>query len=72
MGVAPYVSKDQRAASRAAFARLAQIAAEVSRDHPGATILSAGMSEDLEEAVSAGATHLRVGSAVLGTRPPLG
>ena len=72
MGVAPYVSQDQRAASRAAFARLAEIAAAVSRDHPGATILSAGMSEDLEEAVSAGATHLRVGSAVLGTRPPLG
>jgi uncharacterized pyridoxal phosphate-containing UPF0001 family protein len=34
--------------------------------------MSAGMSEDLEEAVAAGATHLRVGSAVLGTRPPLG
>jgi uncharacterized pyridoxal phosphate-containing UPF0001 family protein len=30
------------------------------------------MSEDLEEAVVAGATHLRVGSAVLGTRPSLG
>jgi uncharacterized pyridoxal phosphate-containing UPF0001 family protein len=29
------------------------------------------MSGDLEEAVAAGATHLRVGSAVLGSRPPL-
>jgi hypothetical protein len=30
------------------------------------------MSEDLEAAVAAGATHLRVGSAILGSRPPLG
>jgi uncharacterized pyridoxal phosphate-containing UPF0001 family protein len=72
MGVAPLDPGDQRAASAAAFARLAAIAADLRRDHPAATILSAGMSEDLEEAVSAGATHLRVGSAVLGTRPPLG
>jgi uncharacterized pyridoxal phosphate-containing UPF0001 family protein len=27
------------------------------------------MSLDLEEAIAAGATHLRIGSAVLGTRP---
>jgi uncharacterized pyridoxal phosphate-containing UPF0001 family protein len=39
--------------------------------HPDATWLSAGMSGDLEQAVAAGATHLRVGSAVLGSRPPL-
>jgi uncharacterized pyridoxal phosphate-containing UPF0001 family protein len=72
MGVAPLDRADQRSASAAAFARLASIAADLRRDHPEATILSAGMSEDLEEAVHAGATHLRVGSAVLGTRPPLG
>jgi uncharacterized pyridoxal phosphate-containing UPF0001 family protein len=40
-------------------------------DHPGAWRISAGMSGDLEAAVRAGATHLRVGSAVLGSRPPL-
>ncbi|MGA1700862.1 MAG: YggS family pyridoxal phosphate-dependent enzyme, partial [Candidatus Nanopelagicales bacterium] len=72
MGVAPLDRDDQRAASAAAFARLAQISADLRRAHPEATLMSAGMSEDLEEAVAAGATHLRVGSAVLGTRPPLG
>ncbi|GMA85408.1 hypothetical protein GCM10025868_06580 [Angustibacter aerolatus] len=67
MAVAP---RDEPAAP--AFARLADLAAALRRDHPGATWLSAGMSGDLEEAVAAGATHLRVGTAVLGSRPPLG
>lgn len=53
----------------AAFARLAEIRARFLDDHPGATVLSAGMSGDLEEAVAIGATHVRVGSAVLGSRP---
>jgi len=57
---------------RAAFARLAQVAETVRRDHPEAVVLSAGMSHDLEEAVEAGATHVRVGTAVLGGRPALG
>ena len=39
------------------------------RDHPAATVVSAGMSGDLEEAIRCGATHVRVGSAVLGPRP---
>ncbi len=56
----------------AAFARLAEVAARIRADHPDATWVSAGMSGDLEEAVSAGATHLRVGTAILGTRPSLG
>jgi len=30
------------------------------------------MSADLEAAVANGATHLRVGSAILGSRPPFG
>lgn len=54
----------------AAFARLAAVRADLLRDHPGADRLSAGMSGDLEEAVAAGATHVRVGSAILGSRPP--
>ena len=53
----------------AAFARLATIRADFLRDHPDATVLSAGMSGDLEAAVAHGATHVRVGSAVLGPRP---
>jgi pyridoxal phosphate enzyme (YggS family) len=53
----------------AAFARLADVRTEFLGRHPDATWLSAGMSGDLEEAVRAGATHVRVGSAVLGSRP---
>ena len=56
----------------AAFARLAEVATRVRRDHPDAVVVSAGMSGDLEAAVRHGATHLRVGSALLGSRPPLG
>lgn len=54
-----------------AFARLAQVAARLRADHPQATWVSAGMSGDIEQAVLAGATHLRVGSAILGHRPLL-
>jgi pyridoxal phosphate enzyme (YggS family) len=52
----------------AAFARLAEVSAALTAVHPGATVISAGMSEDLEQAVAAGATHVRVGSAILGSR----
>ncbi|CAM3713176.1 YggS family pyridoxal phosphate-dependent enzyme [Nocardioides zeicaulis] len=52
-----------------AFARLASIRDRLLRDHPDASMLSAGMSGDLEAAVAQGATHVRVGSAVLGPRP---
>lgn len=55
-----------------AFAELARVHAAVLAAHPGATMLSAGMSGDLEAAVAAGATHVRVGSAIMGARPPLG
>ncbi|MCQ9164258.1 YggS family pyridoxal phosphate enzyme [Arthrobacter sp. STN4] len=53
----------------AAFEMLAGISAALVRDHPAATGISAGMSQDLEEAIAAGATHLRVGSDILGPRP---
>lgn len=74
MGVAPLAGdpSEQRDVSAHAFARLAEVSQRLREEHPDATLISAGMSEDLEEAVAAGATHLRVGSAVLGTRPPLG
>jgi PLP dependent protein len=52
-----------------AFARLAALAARVRADHPEARHLSAGMSADLEEAVAAGSTLVRVGTALFGTRP---
>lgn len=52
-----------------AFGRLAAIRCGFLDQHPSATRLSAGMSGDLEAAIAAGATHVRVGSAVLGSRP---
>ena len=55
-----------------AFAELAAVAHGVRAVHPAATWISAGMSADLEAAVTNGATHLRVGSAILGSRPPFG
>ncbi|WP_371482181.1 YggS family pyridoxal phosphate-dependent enzyme [Kitasatospora sp. NBC_00315] len=55
-----------------AFGRLAEISTVVRATHPAATMVSAGMSGDLEQAVAAGATHVRVGTAVLGVRSPLG
>ena len=55
-----------------AFAELAMVSQEVRSEHPTATWISAGMSADLEAAVANGATHLRVGSAILGSRPAFG
>jgi pyridoxal phosphate enzyme (YggS family) len=55
----------------AAFARLREVADGIRQRHPGADWMSAGMSGDLEAAVRHGATHLRVGTAILGSRPSL-
>ena len=59
------------AAPLAAFARLQQISADLTVLHPAATVISAGMSGDLEPAILSGATHVRVGTAVLGHRAGL-
>lgn len=64
MGVAPLGGD-----AREAFARLHDVACDVRRIAPEATWMSAGMSGDLEQAIGEGATHLRIGSAVLGPRP---
>ena len=53
----------------AAFDRLAGVRATFLDHHPSADVLSAGMSGDLEAAIAVGATHVRVGSAILGSRP---
>ncbi len=53
---------------RSAYDRLARIRADFVSQHPDATWLSAGMSADLEAAVAAGATHVRLGTAILGPR----
>jgi pyridoxal phosphate enzyme (YggS family) len=52
-----------------AFAALAAEHRRVLRSHPGATGLSAGMSDDLEAAVRHGSTCVRVGTALMGRRP---
>ena len=56
--------------ARPAFERLARLSHQLRGSHPEATAISAGMSQDLEEAVASGATHLRIGRDVLGGRPP--
>lgn len=68
MAVAPIGLND--GGTRAAFDRLADLGARVRDAHPGADLLSAGMSADLELGIASGATHLRVGSAILGSRQP--
>ncbi|MEU2026062.1 YggS family pyridoxal phosphate-dependent enzyme [Streptomyces sp. NPDC016469] len=57
---------------RAAFDRLMEFSSRLRGNHPAANMVSAGMSADLEDAIAAGATHVRVGTAVLGVRPGLG
>jgi pyridoxal phosphate enzyme (YggS family) len=51
------------------FDRLAEIAGQLRAAYADAGMVSAGMSGDLEAAIAAGATHVRVGRAVLGERP---
>jgi len=55
-----------------AFARLRDIADRVREIAPDATWISAGMTGDFVEAIAAGATHLRIGSAITGPRPDRG
>jgi len=64
MAVAPSAWEPDRA-----FALLADVAVRVRTVEPAATIVSAGMSGDLEPALAHGATHVRVGGALLGKRP---
>lgn len=51
------------------FADAAEVAEALRRNHPGADSFSAGMSGDLESAIAAGSTCVRVGTAILGPRP---
>ncbi|CAL9411213.1 MULTISPECIES: YggS family pyridoxal phosphate-dependent enzyme [unclassified Streptomyces] len=71
MTVAP-LTGEYAGRQQAVFERLMDLSTDLRRTHPAANMVSAGMSADLEQAVAAGATHVRVGSAVLGVRPRLG
>jgi len=53
---------------RPAFRRLAEVAQVVRASHPGAMMISAGMTGDLDAAIAEGTTHVRVGTALLGSR----
>jgi pyridoxal phosphate enzyme (YggS family) len=56
--------------ARPAYARLREIAGKVKSVHPDARVISAGMTGDLEDAIAEGATHVRIGTALLGGRRP--
>jgi PLP dependent protein len=64
MAVAPLGEPPERA-----FELLARVRDDFVQQFPAANLLSAGMSGDLEHAIAVGATHVRVGAAVLGSRP---
>lgn len=66
MAVAPLDEEPARA-----FERVRLASERVRRLAPAASAISAGMSQDYREAVAAGATHLRIGTAITGNRPSL-
>ena len=55
---------------RAEFSRVREASERLRRLAPGAGGLSMGMSGDYREAIAEGATHLRIGTAITGNRPP--
>lgn len=59
---------DPGSPARPQFDRLVGLAADLRQGHPGAREISAGMSGDLDDAVAAGATLVRVGTALFGPR----
>ncbi|MEI6693271.1 MAG: YggS family pyridoxal phosphate-dependent enzyme [Actinomycetes bacterium] len=63
MAVAPLGMDPKRA-----FADLQQISFDLAGQYPNAAWISAGMTGDFEAAITAGATHVRIGSAILGNR----
>jgi hypothetical protein len=66
MAVAPLDEEPARA-----FERVRRTSERVRGLEPTATWISAGMSQDYREAIAAGATHLRIGTAITGNRPTL-
>jgi pyridoxal phosphate enzyme (YggS family) len=66
MAVAPMDWEPTRA-----FSDLKDLSERLRRSHPSATVVSGGMSGDMEEAIRHGATHVRIGTSLLGMRNPL-
>lgn len=69
LGVMAVAPLDEEPAS--AFERVRRASERVRALAPDATAISAGMSQDYREAIAAGATHLRIGTAITGNRPTL-
>ena len=67
MGVAPFPGDPD-----AAFGLLESVGRRLETVAPGADRISAGMSGDLEHAIRHGATHVRIGGAILGKRAAVG
>jgi pyridoxal phosphate enzyme (YggS family) len=63
MGVAPITGS-----AKSAFTRLYQAFLAIQGEFPQITVLSAGMSSDFADALTSGATHIRLGSSILGSR----
>ncbi|MET0543214.1 MAG: YggS family pyridoxal phosphate-dependent enzyme [Variovorax sp.] len=59
-------------AQRDLFQRAADVFARIRADGIALDTLSLGMSADLEAAIAAGSTMVRIGSAIFGGRPPAG
>ena len=60
------------APARPAFERLRLVSERVRAVAPDADQISAGMSQDFADAIAEGATHLRIGTAITGSRPDAG
>lgn len=59
-------------APRSAFERVRLASERMIALAPSAVFISAGMSADFRDAILEGATHLRIGTAITGNRPPAG
>jgi uncharacterized pyridoxal phosphate-containing UPF0001 family protein len=55
-----------------AFDRVSAWSAALTQAYPNATKISTGMSADWQEAIVAGATHVRIGTSITGKRPQAG
>ena len=68
MGIAPHFPGITSEDIENSFVRLQELSGEVRSIAPGARAISAGMSDDYRLALRHGATHLRLGSSILGLR----
>lgn len=70
MGVSPHHPDVSDTQKRAGFQILRALSREILTFAPSASWISAGMSDDYRIAISEGATHIRLGSSILGERTP--